>query len=111
MGRSFVAGLSVLTRFTHFCKSDESELLTGKNDRAIASWAVSHISRSIPLLAETGIRLLWRTERPDRDDARGAGRKEEMDRRSAISSRAEFLHAAARSGRATTGDLYWLAAA
>src|SRR5436190_23398187 len=90
--------LSALTRFTHFCKSDESELLTRKNDRAIAPGAASYISRGIPLLAEAGIRLVWWTDRPDRDDACRVGREKALDRQFAISTRAEFLHVASRPG-------------
>src|ERR671924_52248 len=69
------------------------------------------IRRSVSILAEARIYFVRRADRADRDHANRTGRKEKMDQPVAISSRAELLHAASRSGSATARDLHRLALA
>ena len=71
----------------------------------------SHLCRSVPLLAEARIHQLRRADRADRDHARGAGGKEALDQRGALSSRAELLHVAARTRGAAARNVCRLAAA
>src|SRR5437016_1182497 len=67
--------------------------------------------RGVSVLVKARIHFVWRTDRPDRDHANRAGRKEKMDQPIAISARLELLHVAARPGGATTRDLHRLAPA
>ena len=70
-----------------------------------------HLRRGIPDLAEDRPAVVRRTGRPDRADAQGAGRREEVDRRAALSVRAQLLHAAAGPRGDAARDLCRLAPA
>src|SRR5439155_10160228 len=101
--------LSALTRSTHFYNDGEGHFVTANSSRDIARDESSDLSRSLPVLVETRLCFLWRTDRPDRHDAQGGCREKEVDQRNAFSPRAEFLHAAARAGSTATRYLYRLA--
>src|SRR5438045_6734265 len=83
---------------------------TRSASNAATAWCTV-VWRSVSVLVETRIHLVWRTHRPDRDHANRAGRKEKMDQPVAFSARAELLHAPSRSRSAAARDLYRLAPA
>src|SRR5437660_237027 len=103
--KSYVAVLTVSTHSTRFCSADEFSA----NNSAANAAGCTVVWNCIPLLVEARIHQLWRTDRPNRDYADGAGRKEKMDQPIAISARAQLLHAAARPGSTTARHLRRLA--
>src|ERR1700736_4629447 len=109
MKRFCVAALIALTRSTDSCSGDEDDQDSATG--CARSTCCAHVCRSVSILAEARIHLVWRPDRPDRDHAKRAGREEKMDQSVALFARIELLHAPARSGSAATRDLHWLASA
>src|SRR4029077_4237609 len=108
------AGSSALTHSTHFFAGYERRWLPARP--AFARWlrrrgstSCAVVWRSVSILAETRVHLVWRTERPDRHDARRTRREKTLDRQCQVSARAKFLHVAARPGSATACHLHRLA--
>ncbi|MNS68042.1 hypothetical protein D3C72_1013080 [compost metagenome] len=61
------------------------------------------------VLAQAGLRQLWRPRRANRHDACGTGGKAALDFRAAFPARAQLLHAAAGTGSDPAGHLHRLA--
>src|SRR6266480_2784009 len=94
------AGSNASTRSTHFFAGYERSWAHARP--AFARWlrrggstSCAVVWRSVSVLAETRVHLVWRTNRPDRDHANRAGRKEKMDQPVAVFACVELLHAAA----------------
>src|SRR5713101_3815329 len=86
MRRFCVAVLSASTRSTHFCNDDEGDFVTADSGPT-RSTCCAVVCGSVSVLVKTRIHFVWRADRPDRDHANGAGRKEKMDQPIAISAR------------------------
>ena len=79
--------------------------------REASTPAAADAARGVPVLAATRLHQLRRARGADRDHASRARRRAPLDLRAAVPPRAQLLHAAPRSGSATTRDLHRMAAA